>query len=417
MTARRARPGWTSAVGAAVDAHEGRKNGSPSWWPASGSWSATGRTGRPGGGACPGPQAQRRHRGAAGAGDRLPGLLGSLAGLVTVEPGAEAAWPPRWVGWPRVSRCLRRRTPIGAELLRPTPAARRNRDRLRWASQRGSEADAAGRRALGDDLVTVPERLRASIHASLAGWSWWRSGGRARRGGPTGRRAALVRAVTAKATCSAPGGRGGSTRIRADRGAGAVERRRETSERLDTKLERLRARWTAPAPTEAARLADVEAAQEAQSAADARRAAVAQRLGRADQGCARAAEAERLRQQRDDVGGQPDRGAGRAGRGRAALEAAQGEHGREEPTTSSGRRPPNNWPPSGRGDGSPAAFAPRRSGPGRSPVGRVARRQARSEREAGQGRPVPGRPGSAARPIAEASGPLERSPGAHRSCR
>jgi len=55
------------------------------------------------------------------AGDRIPGLLGSVAALLAVEPGHEPHWPPRWAIWPTRWRCPGgRRRRGGNACSRPT---------------------------------------------------------------------------------------------------------------------------------------------------------------------------------------------------------------------------------------------------------------------------------------------------------
>ncbi|HEY0578146.1 MAG TPA: chromosome segregation protein SMC [Pseudonocardia sp.] len=273
------------------------------------------------------------------AGDRLPGLLGSLAGLVTVEPGAEAALAAALGGLAEgVAVSSAPDAQAALELLKADGAGRAG---IVIGSAGESGHGAAPRPPLpdgarwADDLVTVPERLRVSVHAALSGVIVVADLAAARRAvDQLAGALPSVRAVTAEGDLLGAGWAvGGSTK---DQSAievqAAVEEAAEASERLDTKLERLRATLDGARAEEAARLADVEAAQEAQSAADARRAAVAQRLGRADQAVRSAsAEAERLRQQRDDVEASRIEALGALDEAEQRLEAAQGEPVEEEP--------------------------------------------------------------------------------------
>jgi chromosome segregation protein len=271
------------------------------------------------------------------AGDRVPGLLGSLAGLVTVAAGHEAALAAALGGLAEgVAVAGDADADAALALLKADGAGRAG-------IVIGSRAGAPGhprpglpaRARWADELVDGPPELVASVRRALAGVVVVDDLATARRvvdaltaGLPS------VRAVTAEGDLLgagwAVGGSGGdrsAIEVRAARDEAA-----ETTERLDGELERRRAALHGARAEEAARLADVEAAQEAQSAADARRAALAQRLGRADQAVRSAvAEAERLRRQRDDVEASRVDALGALDEARQRLEAAQDEPAEEEP--------------------------------------------------------------------------------------
>jgi chromosome segregation protein len=271
------------------------------------------------------------------AGDRVPGLLGSLAGLVTVAAGHEAALASALGGLAEgVAVAADTDADAALALLKDGGAGRAG---IVIASRAG--AGAAPRPGLpggarwADELVDGPGELIASVRRALAGVVVVADLGSARRVvDALADELPSVRAVTAEGDLLgagwAVGGSGGdrsAIEVRAARDEAA-----ETAERLDGELERRRAALHGARAEEAARLADVEAAQEAQSAADARRAALAQRLGRADQAVRSAvAEAERLRRQRDDVEASRVEALGALEEARQRLEAAQDEPAEEEP--------------------------------------------------------------------------------------
>ncbi|MBO0875408.1 MAG: AAA family ATPase, partial [Pseudonocardia sp.] len=274
------------------------------------------------------------------AGDRLPGLLGSLAELVNVRPGAEAALAAALGG---LAEGIAVSSPADAvtalELLKSESAGRAG-------IVVGSPADAGPQpprptlpdgAQWADELVTVPAELRASVCRALAGVVLVDDLASARRVvDALAGELPTVRAVTGDGDLLGAGwALGGSAQ---DQSAievqAAVEEAAEAAHGLDGRLERLRATLDGARAEEAARLADVEAAQEAQSAADAHRAAVAQRLGRADQAVRSAvAEAERLRRQRDEVEATRIEALGALDEAERRLEAAQGEPTEEEPDT------------------------------------------------------------------------------------
>ncbi len=272
----------------------------------------------------------------------LPGLLGPLAGLVSVSPGAEAALAAALGG---LAEGVAVSTTAGAlaalELLKSEGAGRAGivaessdavavtsgaRPRLpvgaRWADELVDAAGGLGdsvRRAL-TGVVVVPDLASAAeVLRELA------------RVLPT------VRAVTEDGDLLGPGWAiGGSVR---DQSAIEVQAARdeaaEAAGELEIGLERQRAALHGARAEEAARLADVEAAHEAQSAADARRAAVGQRLGRADQAVRSAtAEAGRLRQQRDEVEASRVHALTALDEAEQRLDAARDEPVEEEPDTS-----------------------------------------------------------------------------------
>ena len=271
------------------------------------------------------------------AGDRLPGLLGSLAGLVTVEPGAEAALAAALGGLAEGVAVSSVADAVAALVLLKSEGA----GRAGIMIGTGDAGPAGSRPALpegarwADELVSVPARLRPSVCRALVDVVVVDDLAAAERVvGELSGALPAVRAVTVDGDLLGAGWAvGGSSR---DQSAievqAAVEEAGEAAERLDAELERLRAKLDGARAEEAARLADVEAAQEAQSAADARRAAVAQRLGRADQAVRSAsAEAERLRQRRDEVEASRIEALGALDEAEQRLEAAQGEPVEEEP--------------------------------------------------------------------------------------
>jgi chromosome segregation protein len=274
------------------------------------------------------------------AGDRLPGLLGSLAGLVTVEPGAEAALAAALGGLAEGVAVSSVGEAVAALLLLKSEGAGRagimiGTGEVGGPPAAGSRPVLPGGARWADDLVGVPERLRPSIHRALADVVVVDDLASAEQvvAQLTGVLPS-VRAVTAEGDLLGAGWAvGGSAK---DQSAievqAAIDEAVETSEGLDHKLEGLRAALDGARAEESARLADVEAAQEAQSAADARRSAVAQRLGRADQAVRSAsAEADRLRRQRDDVEASRIEALGALDEAEQRLEAAQGEPVDEEP--------------------------------------------------------------------------------------
>ncbi|WP_028924849.1 chromosome segregation protein SMC [Pseudonocardia acaciae] len=272
------------------------------------------------------------------AGDRLPGLLGSLAGLLSVRPGAEAALAAALGGLAEGVAVSSAADAVAAlELLKSDGAGRagivvgssaggalvrpRLPDGARWA----------------DELVTVSDELRASVRQALAGVILVDDLATAQRVvDALASELPTVRAVTTDGDLVGVGwALGGSSN---DQSAievqAAIEEAAEAAQDVDGKLERLRATLDGARAEEAARLADVEAAQEAQSAADAHRAAVAQKLGRADQAVRSAvAEAERLQRQRDEVEATRIEALGALDEAERRLEAAQDEPTEDEPDT------------------------------------------------------------------------------------
>jgi chromosome segregation protein len=271
------------------------------------------------------------------AGDRLPGLLGSLAGLVTVEPGAEAALAAALGGLAEGVAVSSVADAVAALVLLKSEGTGRAGIMIGTgdAGPAGSRPALPGGARWADELVSVPARLRPSVCRALVDVVVVDDLVAAERVvGELSGALPAVRAVTVDGDLLGAGWAvGGSSR---DQSAievqAAVEEAGEAAERLDAELERLRATLDGARAEEAARLADVEAAQEAQSAADARRAAVAQRLGRADQAVRSAsAEAERLRQRRDEVEASRIEALGALDEAEQRLEAAQGEPVEEEP--------------------------------------------------------------------------------------
>ena len=271
--------------------------------------------------------------------DRLPGLLGSLAGLLSVTPGAEAALAAALGALAE-----------GVAVSGPSDAV---------AALRLLKSDGAGRVGIvigaagadaqadrptlpdgarwADELVTVPEQLRTSLRRTLADVVVVDDLEAAERVvGQLGTRRPQLRAVTAEGDLfgtgwASGGSASGNSAIEV---AAAVDEAAEAAEAADTELERVRAALDGARAEESARLADLEAAQKAQSEADARRAELAQRLGRADQTVRSAvAEAERLRRQRDDVESARMSAMSELEQAEQRLEAAQGEPVEDEPDT------------------------------------------------------------------------------------
>ena len=278
------------------------------------------------------------------AADQMPGLLGSLAGLITVRSGAEVALAAALGGLAEGVAVTSADAAVAAlGLLKADNAGQAG---IVVGADPGS-ADPAGapadRPALpdgvrwADELVTVPAELRASVHRLLADVVVVDDLETARRAvDALVGQLPSVRAVTADGDMFGAGWAlgGSATNQSAIEVQAAVDEAAEACERLDSQLERLRAALDGARAEEAARLADVEAAQEAQSEADARRAALAQRLGRADQAVRSAvAEAERLRRQRDEVESTRIEALRALDEAEQRLEAAQGEPIDEEPDT------------------------------------------------------------------------------------
>jgi chromosome segregation protein len=270
-----------------------------------------------------------------------PGLLGPLAGLVSVTPGAEAALAAALGG---LAEGVAVSTTDGAvaalELLKEQGAGRAG---IVVESASFGDEPASARPALpggarwADDLVGAAGGLGDSVRRALAGVVVVADLAAAR--------AALrelapvlphARAVTEAGDLLGPGWAvGGSS---ADQSAIEVQAARdeaaEAAAELEVKLERQRAALDGARAEEAARLADVEAAHEAQSAADARRAAVRQRVGMADQTVRSAtAEAGRLREQRDQVEATRVQALGALDEAEQRLEAARDEPAEDEPDT------------------------------------------------------------------------------------
>jgi chromosome segregation protein len=274
------------------------------------------------------------------AGDRLPGLLGPLAGLLSVAPGAEAALAAALGGLAEgVAVAGAADASAALELLKsqgagrvgiviqagPGPAPAGARPTLpaggRWADELVNSSGGLGdsvRRALTGVVLVRDLACAEEVLRELAGTL------------PS------VRAVTEAGDLLGPGWAMGGTV--ADQSAievqAAIDEAVEASEVVGARLERMRAALDGARAEEAARLADVEAAQEAQSAADARRSAVAQRLGRADQAVRSATgEAERLRRQRDEVEASRVQALGALDEAEQRLDAARDEPVEEEPDT------------------------------------------------------------------------------------
>ncbi|HEY4003660.1 MAG TPA: chromosome segregation protein SMC [Pseudonocardia sp.] len=274
------------------------------------------------------------------AGDQVPGLLGSLVELVTVEAGAETALASALGGLAEGIAVAETSDAVAAlRLLKRDGAGQAGvlvgAEDEPTHSETRPELPAGARWA--DSLVSVPPRLLASVRRALAEvvvvhdlddaarvvrtLSGWRR---------------TVRAVTTEGDLFGVGwafGGSGSEQSAIEVRA-AVDEATETAARLDTELERQRAVLDGARAEEASRLADVEAAQEAQSAADARRAAAGQRVGRADQAVRSATEeAERLRRQRDELEAARVEAMDALREAELRLEAANDEPTEDEPDT------------------------------------------------------------------------------------
>jgi chromosome segregation protein len=273
------------------------------------------------------------------AGDRLPGLLGSLARLLTAQPGAEAALAAALGGLAEGVAVAAPRDAVAAlRLLKADSAGRAG------IVIGGAAPDSGGPRPelppgvrWADELVTVPTELRASVRRVLSDVVVVDDLEAAERAvSELVSRRPAVRAVTADGDLFGPGwvSGGSATNHSAIEVQAAIDEAAEAAAQADVRLERVRAALDGARAEESARLADVEAAQKAQSVADARRSAVAQRLGRADQAVrSAAAEAERLRRQRDGVEASRMDALTALEQAEQRLEAAQGEPVEEEPDT------------------------------------------------------------------------------------
>ncbi|MGQ0482316.1 MAG: chromosome segregation protein SMC [Pseudonocardia sp.] len=278
-----------------------------------------------------------------GAGDRLPGLLGPLAGLFTVTPGAEAAVAAALGGLAEGIAVAGPDDAVAALRLLKSEGAGRAGVVVQAVPVAGSVGTSGERPGLpagarwADELVEVSggvgRSVRAALHAVVLVPDL--DSGLATLGvlAPT---LPGVRVVTADGDLLGPGWAiGGSVRDQSViEVQAAIDEATDASERLDTRLERVRAALDGARAEEAARLADVEAAQDAQSAADARRAALAQQLGRADQAVRSATgEAERLRRQRDEVEATRVAALGALDEAEQRLDAVRDEPTEDEPDT------------------------------------------------------------------------------------
>jgi chromosome segregation protein len=273
--------------------------------------------------------------------ERLPGLLGSLAGLLTVRPGFEAALAAALGGLAEgVAVASATDAHAALELLKSDGAGRAGVviGSTEPDGDRGDRADQPDLPAgahWADELVSVPAELRRSVRRALDGVVVVADLPAARAVlDQLAARLPSVRAVTADGDLLGPGWAvgGSATQQSAIQVRAARDEAAEAARRLDVELERLRATLDGARAEEAARMADVAAAQEALKAADAQRAALAQRLGRADQAVrSAAAEAERLRRQRDAVEASRIEALGALDEAERRLEAARGEPVDDEP--------------------------------------------------------------------------------------
>jgi chromosome segregation protein len=274
------------------------------------------------------------------AGDGLPGLLGPLAGLVSVSPGAEAALAAALGGLAEGVAVSSSEGALAALALLKEQGAGRAGIVIETSfdpGPTGSRPSLPTGARWADELVGAAGGLGDSVRQALNGVvvvpDLAAAGAVLRQLAPV---LPHVRAVTEAGDLLGPGWAiGGSTK---DQSAIEVQAARdeaaEAAAELEIRLERQRAALDGARAEEAARLADVEAAHEAQSAADARRSAVQQRLGRADQAVRSAtAEAGRLRQQRDQVEASRVHALTALDEAEQRLDAARDEPMEDEPDT------------------------------------------------------------------------------------
>jgi chromosome segregation protein len=267
------------------------------------------------------------------------GVLGPLAGMLTVRAGAEVAVAAalgalaEGVAMSGADQAL--------EALRLLKSGDGGRAGIVFgfpgARMPDRRPELPGGARWADGLVDAREPLAGPVAAALAGVVVVDDLDAARRvvtalaGELPG-----VRAVTHEGDLLGPGWASGGSAA----GGGAIEVRAamdeaaQAAEEAQTRLEGVRAALDGARAEESARLADLEAAQEARNAAAARRAEVGQRLGRADQAVRSAsAEAERLRRQRDEVESSRMRALAALEEAQLRLETARDEPVESEPDT------------------------------------------------------------------------------------
>ena len=234
----------------------------------------------------------------------LPGVRGSLAAMLTVEPGWQSAVAAA-LGALADSVAVASTTDAVAalELLREQDAGRASM--LVGGGAAGGTADTwtmlpAGARWVAE-LVEAPAWLRPAVHAVLRDVAAVEDLAAAQNlvADHPGMRA-VTRDGDVLGADWAAGGSGRDQSVLEVQAA--VDAAAESAAQVDGALAALRPALEGARAEEAARLADVQASQEAQAAAQARRGAAAQTLGRLEQAVSSArAEADRLHRQRETV--------------------------------------------------------------------------------------------------------------------
>jgi chromosome segregation protein len=229
-----------------------------------------------------------------------PGVLGPVPGLITVEPWARTALA---AALGELADAVAVDSPAAAvDALRALRAGDAGRAALLVAgagAPAGAGPPPAGRWAA--DLVTAAGSLAGSLRRALAGVVVVDDLDAAR---------AVVQARPELTAVTRDGDLLGAARAGGGSGAASsaldvqasVTEARERREAVEQELARLRPALDGARAEEAARRADVEAAQQALAAAEHRRAAASAQLGRLEQAVRSAtAEAQRLRVRRDEV--------------------------------------------------------------------------------------------------------------------
>ena len=234
------------------------------------------------------------------AGDRLPGVLGAVSGLVDVDPAARTALAAALGELTDAVAVDSPQAAVDALLLLRSGDAGRAALLVGGASAAAPEGPPpAGRWAV--ELVDAPEPLAGSVRRALAGVVVVDDLDAAR---------AVVAAAPELTAVTVEGDVLSGFRATGGSGtdASALDLHAALAEAVDARegvereLARLRPTLDGARAEEAARLADLEAARGAQGAAEKRRSAASAQLGRLEQAArSAAAEAQRLRARRDDV--------------------------------------------------------------------------------------------------------------------
>jgi chromosome segregation protein len=232
----------------------------------------------------------------------LPGLRGSLATLLTVEPGWQSAVAAAFGALADSVAVASTADAVAAlELLREQDAGRVSM--LVGGADTGTTADTAALLPEGArwvaELVQAPGWLRPAVHVVLRDIAAVENlaAAQAMVSDHPG-----IRAVTRDGDLlGADWATGGSGRDQSVLEVqAAVDAATKSAAQVDRELAELLPALEGARAEEAARLADVQAAQETQAAAQARRGAAAQTLGRLEQALSSArAEAVRLHRQRE----------------------------------------------------------------------------------------------------------------------